>query len=76
MKLPDNIYKVLKFLCQIGLPACGALYWGLAEIWGFPYAEQILGTISVVCTFIGSLLGISSRNYWEENEIVPIEEAK
>ena len=70
MKLPDNVYNILKSLCQVVLPACGAAYWGLSEIWGWPLAEQILGTISVVCTFIGTILGISGKVYWGDKEIV------
>ena len=45
------------------LPACGTLYFALASIWGLPYAEQIIGTISAVTVFIGALIGISTSNY-------------
>lgn len=63
MIIPDKIYDVLKWVAQIFLPALGALYFGLAGIWGFPYGEEIVGTITVIDTFLGVLLGISSVNY-------------
>lgn len=61
--MSNKTYDVLKFIAQIVLPAIGALYFGLAGIWGFPYAEQIVGTITVVDTFLGAILGISTASY-------------
>ena len=59
----NKLYDVLKYIAQIVLPAIGTLYFALARIWGLPYGEQIVGTITAVDTFIGVLLGISSYNY-------------
>lgn len=61
--ITGKLYDQLKFLAQIGLPALGALYFGLAGIWGLPSAEQVVGTIVVIDTFLGVLLGISSNAY-------------
>lgn len=66
MKLSNKAYDVLKWITIIVLPAISALYFGLAQIWGFPYAEQVVGTIAVICTFLGAILGISSANYRRE----------
>lgn len=63
MKLNDNAYNVLKWIAMILLPAIGTLYFALAGIWGFPYGEQIVGTITAVDTFLGVLLGISTAQY-------------
>ena len=63
MKMSNQCYDVLKWIALILLPALGALYFGLAQIWGFPYAEEIVGTISVIDAFLGALLGISTANY-------------
>ena len=65
MKLNNRIYDILKFICQIILPATATLYFALAGIWGFPYGEQIVGTITAIDTFLGVCLGISSKNYYE-----------
>lgn len=63
MTLSNKAYDVLKWVAQILLPALGALYFGLAGIWGLPYAEQIVGTITVIDTFLGVILGISANKY-------------
>ena len=66
MRLPDKVYDVLKFIAQIVLPAVGTLYFALARIWNFPYAEEIVGTITAVDAFLGALLGISTLEYRKE----------
>lgn len=59
----NKTYDILKYIQRIALPAIGTLYFALASIWGFPYGEQIVGTITAVDAFLGVLLGISSANY-------------
>lgn len=61
--MSNKVYDVLKWIAQILLPALGALYFALSEIWGFPYAAEIVGTIAAVDTFLGVLLGISTAQY-------------
>lgn len=63
MKLNDKAYDVLKWIALIFIPAVGALYFGLAQIWGFPYGEEIVGTLTLIDTFLGALIGISTVNY-------------
>lgn len=61
--MSNKTYDILKWIALVVLPAIGTLYFGLAQIWGFPYGEEIVGTISVVDTFLGAILGISNINY-------------
>ena len=61
--LSNKQYDILKWVALVLLPALGSLYFGLAGIWGFPYGEQIVGTITVVDTFLGVILGISTVQY-------------
>lgn len=65
MQMDSKIYDILKWICQLLLPALGTLYFALASIWGFPYGEQIVGTITAVDTFLGVILQISSNNYYK-----------
>jgi hypothetical protein len=65
--MSNKLYDVLKYVAQIGLPAVGTLYYALSAIWGLPYGEQIVGTITSVDTFLGTLLMISSSAYRKEN---------
>ena len=68
MVLNDKVYTVLKYLCQVGLPALGTLYFALAQIWGLPYSEQVVGTIAAITTFIGVLIGVSSFYYYKDDK--------
>lgn len=61
--MKNKTYDALKFIAQILLPALGTLYFALAQIWGLPYGEAIVGTITAVDLFLGTLLGISSSEY-------------
>ena len=61
--LSNKQYDILKWVALVLLPALGSLYFGLAGIWRFPYGEQIVGTITVVDTFLGVILGISTVQY-------------
>ena len=63
MKMSNKVYDVLKWFAMIVLPAIAALYSALAGIWGFPYGEQIVGTLVAVDTFLGAVLQISNANY-------------
>lgn len=68
MKMDDKIYNILKYVCQIGLPAIGSLYFALAQLWNLPYAEQIVGSCSALAAFIGILIGVSSYRYYKGAE--------
>lgn len=61
--LNDKTYNILKWVALVLLPAIGTLYFALAGIWGFPYGEQIVGTITAIDTFLGVILGISTVQY-------------
>lgn len=62
-KMSDRTYDILKFIALILLPACASLYFALAGIWGLPYGEQIVGTLTAIDTFLGVILGISTAQY-------------
>lgn len=66
MKLDNKTYDFLKWIALILIPALGALYYGLSQIWGFPYGEEIVGTLTLIDTFLGTLLGISTAKYNKE----------
>ena len=67
MKMSNKQYDILKWIATIVLPGIGTLYFALAGIWGFPYAEEVVGTITAIVTFLGVLLGVSSNTYNKEN---------
>lgn len=67
MKMSNNVYDALKWVAQIAIPAVATLYFALAGIWGWPYGEQVVGTLTAVDTCLGVLLGISSAQYNKAN---------
>ena len=61
--MSNKTFDILKWIAQLLLPALGTLYFALAQIWGFPYGEEIVGTITAVDAFLGVILGISTVQY-------------
>jgi len=61
--ITGKLYNVLKFCALVAFPALGTLYFALAGIWGLPAAEQVVGTIIAVDTFLGVILQISSNSF-------------
>nr|DAZ28344.1 MAG TPA: holin [Caudoviricetes sp.] len=65
--MSNKTYDILKWVAQYLLPALATLYFAVAKIWGLPYGEEIVGTITAIDTFLGVLLGISTANYNKQN---------
>lgn len=63
MELSNKTYDILKWIAQYLLPASGTLYFALSTIWGLPYGEQVVGTITAIDTFLGIILGINTKSY-------------
>lgn len=61
--MSDRMYNGAKKLVQVYLPALSALYFGLASVWGLPAPDKVVGSIAVLCTFIGVCIGISNSTY-------------
>lgn len=61
--MSNKVYDILKWIALVVLPALGTLYFALASIWGLPYGQEVVGTITAIDTFLGALLGISSAQY-------------
>lgn len=61
--MSNKVYDILKCVAQIIIPALATLYFALAGIWNWPYAEQVVGTLTALDTFLGVILGISTSNY-------------
>lgn len=61
--MSNKVYDILKWVAMIVLPAIATLYMAIANIWGFPYGEEVVGTITAVNTFLGAVVGISAVKY-------------
>ena len=67
--MTNKVYDIMKYIAQIVLPAIGTLYFALASIWGLPYGEQIVGTITAIDTFLGAILMISTSKYYNSTKV-------
>lgn len=67
--MSNKTYDILKWVAQYLLPALATLYFAVAQIWGLPYGEEVVGTITAIDTFLGVLLGISTANYNKRNGV-------
>lgn len=65
--LPDKIYDALKWIVLIFVPALITFISGLGVLFGFD-STIIVGVIGLVATFIGSLIGVSTKKYYDEKE--------
>ena len=59
----NKVYDVLKWIAMIVLPALATLYLGLSNVWGLPYGEEVSTTITLINTFLGTVLMISTNQY-------------
>lgn len=67
MKLSNEQYDVAKRTVTVVVPASIALITGLGVLYKFD-TSAITGTIALVATFAGTVLGVSSKNYQKEQE--------
>ena len=63
MTLDNKTYDRLKFVTLIALAALATLYLTVAQIWHLPAALVVDASITEIDTFLGALLGLSSKNY-------------
>lgn len=79
LQLSSPVYDQLKKVVQVLLPGVGTLYFSLAQIWGLPAAEEVVGTCTAIALFLGLALQFSSKGYSAEGqysgaiEILPTE---
>lgn len=62
----DRVYNFLKFISLVLLPAVATMYLTLAPVWDLPQPERVVVTITAVDTFLGLLLGQTSKNYQKQ----------
>lgn len=67
--MSNKTYDFLKWVALYLLPALGTLYFALSGIWGWPYGEEVVGTIAAIDTFLGVILGISNVQYKKKVDI-------
>ena len=62
--MSNKMYDICKYVVQLLLPAMATLYAALAAVWGLPYTEQVVQTVTALVTFLCAVLGISNAAYY------------
>lgn len=60
--LGNKLYTILKWILATAVAPTVALITGLGELYHFD-TTIIIGTITLVATFLGALVGVSNYNY-------------
>ena len=68
MKFDNKVYDVLKWLCLICLPALAVFYTALDNAFAWGYANTVCTVLAALSAFIGSMIGISTKNYRKDND--------
>lgn len=72
MIFDNKTYDILKKIAFVFAPLA-TFVGAVCIIWGVPFSEQITATLAALNTFLGALLGKSSKDYHEqsaeENEV-------
>lgn len=68
MKMNSKTFDVLKWVAMLALPALATLISTVGSIWGLPYTEEISRTVVAVNAALAAVLGISSANYYKDQE--------
>lgn len=67
--LSDKVYEILKWVLTVAVAPTIALITGLGELYGWD-TTLVVGTISLVATFLGAIFGVSVYKY---NKVEPKE---
>ncbi len=69
MTLSNKVYDVLKALVTVAIPACTTFYVTIDSIFGWGYGDIVAKVSAAVCTLLGSLMDISSTNYYRQTSL-------
>jgi hypothetical protein len=61
--MSEPLYLKMKFVALVLLPAISTLYFTLGAVWDLPHVTQVIGTIAAIDTFLGVMLGLSTKAY-------------
>ena len=63
--MSNELYDDIRWLAQYFVPALATFYFAVSTLWGWPYGEQIVGSLSAFNVFLGAILGVSRSKYYK-----------
>lgn len=79
--MPPKLYDFLKYVALVILPAVAALIFALGTLLQWDAAHIVVGIITIVDTFLGTILGKSASNFKQQSpdvfgDLVVIQDAE
>ncbi|MGH2064841.1 phage holin [Aerococcus urinaeequi] len=68
MKLSNKTYDVLKWLVWVFLPSLGVILGVLGQSFGWTNTDTVLTILTAFTTFLGTITGVSNREFNKEEE--------
>jgi len=69
----DKIYDWMKWLVVVCIPALTVAYVGLDSIFKWGYGDVVAKCSAILCTLLGTLLGISTAQYNKQKQPPDVE---
>lgn len=66
MRISNETYDGIKWVALNLIPALEVLILTVGKIWELPYYTEIGATIAAIGVFLAAIIGVSSRNYYED----------
>ena len=60
MKISNKLYDILKWVVIIVLPAMATLYKALSAVWAWPYANEVVTTITAAAESMNGMVSAST----------------
>lgn len=61
--MSNKAFDIIRFLSEVAITAVGALYYALAETWGWPYGEAIVASCAAISSFVGIFTEWQRKSY-------------
>lgn len=71
MHLPSKVFDIMKWVVMVCIPACTVAYVGLDSVFGWGYGDTVAKVSAIICTLLGTLLGLSSISFYKDGQIQP-----
>lgn len=68
MKLPNEVYDVLKWLVLCVIPALTTFYCVCDKVFSWGYSTIVAEISAAFCACLGTILGISTAQYNKDNQ--------
>lgn len=66
MRMNSKLFDIMKWVVMVCIPAITTAFVGLDSVFNWGYGEIVAKISAILCTLLGTLLGLSSITYYKE----------